>query len=79
MAHRMCANADETCQLEDGTWYIQFIHEGQPGFNQSRSTFETLLDAKARASIFNHLDKRLTVADVQAIQMSSRFAGKVNP
>lgn len=74
---RMCAHADESTELPNGKFYIQFITEGMPGFNQSRLQFDDLQEARARASIFNHLDRRLTEADVREIQLSSRTAGKV--
>lgn len=78
-APRICANADESTELPDGQWYIQFITEGQPGYNRSKATFDSLLMAKARATVFNHLEQRLTVDDVRTIQMSSRYAGPVKP
>jgi len=75
-APRMCANADETCELESGEFYIQFITEGRPGFVRSKATFIDLLDAKAQATVFNHLTRRLTVADVAAIRLSSAGAAR---
>jgi hypothetical protein len=64
---RLCATTDEAARNEDGEYYIRFITEGQPGWVASKATFPDLLDARAHASIFNHLTQRLTVDDVRQI------------
>lgn len=75
---RTIAHADESTQRTDGTFYLQYITENEPGYTPGIVLYPTLQAAQDAAAWSNHhLTPGLTPTDILEIRLSSMAAGPV--